>query len=72
MTITFLYLFLTNTLSIFLGVFASNFTFLWIIGKQAQAVEKARIEKAMEASKRFAELANKEMQRQRDYMRMEG
>lgn len=72
MTITFLYLFLTNTLSVFLGVFASNFALLWIIGRRAEAIEKEQLERVKEARKQFIELANKEMKRQQDYMKMEG
>lgn len=71
MTLTFLYLFLTNTLSIGIGVFAANFALLWIIGKQAQIAERKQAEKVMEARKQFVELANKEMKRQQDYMKME-
>lgn len=72
MTISLIYLFFVNTLSILLGTFAANFALLWIIGRRAEAIEKEQLERAKEARKQFIELANKEMKRQQDYMKMEG
>ena len=54
-----------------LGTFAANLALLWLIGAQANKLEKQRIKDMVEQQKELMALAQKEQQRMERYAQME-